>query len=39
MLRMGMGAADEALRILSGALPVNFCNPQVEQRYRQRFPA
>lgn len=39
MLRMGMGAADEALRILSGALPVNFCNPQVEPRYRQRFPA
>jgi D-3-phosphoglycerate dehydrogenase len=38
MLRMGMGAADEALRILNGQLPINFCNPEVEARYRQRFP-
>ena len=38
MWRMGMGAADEALRILNNDLPVNFCNPSVEARYRQRFP-
>jgi D-3-phosphoglycerate dehydrogenase len=39
MLRMGNGAADEALRILNGALQVNFCNPQVEPACRARFPA
>lgn len=39
MLRMGNTAADETLRILSGHLPVNFCNPQVEPAYRARFPA
>ncbi len=39
MLRMGNTAADEALLVLSGALPVNFCNPQVEPAYRARFPA
>ncbi len=38
MLRMGNTAADETVRILSGALPVNFCNPQVEPAYRARFP-
>lgn len=38
MLRMGMTAAAEALRILDGKLPLNFCNPEVEIRYRQRFP-
>lgn len=39
MLRMGEGTADEVLRILANGLPVNFCNPEVEARYRQRFPA
>ncbi len=39
MLRMGRGTADEVRRILAGALPVNFCNPEVEPAYRRRFPA
>jgi D-3-phosphoglycerate dehydrogenase len=39
MMRMGTGAADEAVRVLSGKLPRNFCNPQAEARYRLRFPA
>jgi D-3-phosphoglycerate dehydrogenase / 2-oxoglutarate reductase len=39
MLRMGNTAADETLRILNGALPLNFCNPRVEPAYRARFPA
>jgi len=38
MLRMGQTAADEALRVLAGNLPLNFCNPEVEPRYRARFP-
>lgn len=38
MLRMGTGAAEETIRVLSGALPVNFCNPEAEERYRRRFP-
>lgn len=38
MERMGVGAAEEALRILAGDLPVNFRNPQVEPAYRRRFP-
>lgn len=39
MARMGLGAVEESLRILAGDLPVNFCNPDVEPRYRSRFPA
>lgn len=39
MWRMGMGAADETLRILAGNLPLNFCNPEVEAPYRKRFSA
>ena len=39
MLRMGQTVAEEALRILAGGLPYNFCNPAVEARYRMRFPA
>jgi D-3-phosphoglycerate dehydrogenase len=39
MMRMGVGAAEEALRVLAGKLPVNFRNPEVEARYRQRWPA
>jgi D-3-phosphoglycerate dehydrogenase len=38
MLRMGQVTADETLRILNGALPLNFCNPEVEASYRRRFP-
>ena len=38
MLRMGNTVADEILRILDGQLPLNFCNPEVEPRYRARFP-
>ena len=39
MMRMGIGAAEETIRVLSGELPVNFCNPEVLERYRLRFPA
>lgn len=39
MLRMGQGALSEVLRILANRLPENFCNPDVEARYRARFPA
>ncbi|WP_274628789.1 NAD(P)-dependent oxidoreductase [Arvimicrobium flavum] len=39
MLRMGIGAAEETLRVLAGRLPVNLCNPEVVERYRKRFPA
>jgi D-3-phosphoglycerate dehydrogenase / 2-oxoglutarate reductase len=39
MLRMGTGAAEEALRVLAGALPANLRNPEAVARYRERFPA
>jgi len=39
MMRMGTGAAAEALRVLTGALPVNLRNPEVVERYLARFPA
>jgi len=39
MERMGTGAAAEALRVLSGGLPVSFINPEVTDHYRRRFPA
>lgn len=39
MMRMGTGAANEALRVLKGELPVNLRNPEVVEHYRQRFPA
>ena len=39
MIRMGLGAADEALRVLEGELPVNFRNPEVLEHYRRRFPS
>lgn len=39
MMRMGVGAAEEAIRILEGGLPLNFRNPDVEARYRARWPA
>jgi len=38
MMRMGVGAADEALRVLAGGLPVNLRNPEALARYRERFP-
>ncbi len=38
MMRMGTGAAAEAVRVLEGDLPVNLCNPDAVPRYRERFP-
>ncbi|MBX3578187.1 MAG: hydroxyacid dehydrogenase [Rhizobiaceae bacterium] len=38
MMRMGTGAAAEALRVLGNELPVNLRNPEVIDRYRRRFP-
>jgi D-3-phosphoglycerate dehydrogenase len=37
MMRMGVGAAGEAIRILEGELPVNLRNPEVVEHYRRRF--
>jgi D-3-phosphoglycerate dehydrogenase len=37
MMRMGVGAAAEAIRILNGELPVNLRNPEVVEHYRRRF--
>ncbi|WEZ84679.1 NAD(P)-dependent oxidoreductase [Rhizobium sp. 32-5/1] len=39
MMRMGTGAASEALRVMNGELPVNLRNPEVIEHYRRRFPA
>ncbi len=39
MMRMGIGAAEEALRVLDNGLPVNLRNPEVVAHYRKRFPA
>jgi D-3-phosphoglycerate dehydrogenase / 2-oxoglutarate reductase len=39
MMRMGIGAAEEALRVLGNRLPVNLRNPEVVDRYQRRFPA
>lgn len=39
MMRMGVGAAEEALRVLANELPVNLRNPEALERYRGRFPA
>jgi D-3-phosphoglycerate dehydrogenase len=38
MERMGLGAIDEALRVLAGGLPVNLVNPEAVPAYRRRFP-
>lgn len=38
MMRMGVGAAEEAIRVLRGGLPVNLRNPEVTDHYRRRFP-
>lgn len=37
MMRMGVGAAGEAIRILNGELPVNLRNAEAVEHYRQRF--
>ncbi|PII37822.1 dehydrogenase [Sinorhizobium meliloti CCBAU 01290] len=39
MMRMGTGAATEAIRVMEGGLPVNLRNPEVVEHYRRRFPA
>lgn len=39
MMRMGVGATEEVIRILNGELPVNLRNPETVDRYRSRFPA
>jgi D-3-phosphoglycerate dehydrogenase len=39
MMRMGVGAAGEALLVLAGKLPVNLRNAEVIEHYRRRFPA
>jgi len=39
MMRMGVGAAGEALLVLGGKLPVNLRNPDVVGHYWRRFPA
>ncbi|RUY91520.1 NAD(P)-dependent oxidoreductase, partial [Mesorhizobium sp. M7A.F.Ca.CA.001.10.2.1] len=39
MMRMGVGAAGEALLVLANKLPVNLRNPEVVDHYRRRFPA
>jgi D-3-phosphoglycerate dehydrogenase / 2-oxoglutarate reductase len=39
MMRMGVGAASEALLVLANKLPVNLRNPEVAAHYRRRFPA
>ncbi|MER8867395.1 hydroxyacid dehydrogenase [Mesorhizobium sp. M0751] len=38
MMRMGVGAAGEALLVLANRLPVNLRNPEVAEHYRRRFP-
>lgn len=37
MARMGVGAAQEVVRALSGGLPANLCNPEVLDAYRRHF--
>ncbi|MER9053091.1 hydroxyacid dehydrogenase [Mesorhizobium sp. M0904] len=39
MMRMGVGAAGEALLVLANRLPVNLRNAEVVEHYRRRFPA
>src|SRR5690606_1854106 len=38
MMRMGVGAAEETIRVLSGKMPANLRNPEVVEHYRRRFP-
>ena len=37
MMRMGLGAAEETIRVLSGGLPLNLRNPEAIDAYRRRF--
>lgn len=37
MERMGVGAAEEALRVLAGELPINLRNSEVVEQYWRRF--
>lgn len=37
MERMGVGAAEEAVRVLAGELPLNLRNAEVVEHYRRRF--
>ncbi|MGI9369872.1 MAG: NAD(P)-dependent oxidoreductase [Ruegeria sp.] len=37
MRRMGEGVVTEVRRIVDGRMPLNFCNPEVEEAYRARF--
>lgn len=37
MMRMGVGAAEEAVRVLKGELPRNLRNPEVLAHFRERF--
>lgn len=39
MLRVGDQVAGEVTAVLDNRLPANFCNPEVIQAYRARFPA
>jgi D-3-phosphoglycerate dehydrogenase len=39
MERMGVAAAEEALRVLAGGEPRNLINPAAVPRYRERFGA
>jgi D-3-phosphoglycerate dehydrogenase len=38
MMRMGMVAAQESLRVLAGDLPENLRNPEAVEAFRTRFP-
>ncbi|HEY6630206.1 MAG TPA: NAD(P)-dependent oxidoreductase [Rhizobiaceae bacterium] len=38
MMRMGIGAAEETIRVLSNGLPLHLRNPDVVEHYRRRFP-
>jgi D-3-phosphoglycerate dehydrogenase / 2-oxoglutarate reductase len=38
MMRMGLGAAEETIRVLSNELPANLRNPEAVEHYRRRFP-
>lgn len=37
MMRMGIGAVEQALEVLRGGVPANLRNPEALHRYRQRF--
>ena len=39
MMRMGVGAAEEAIRVLGNRLPVNLRTPRCWNAIGKRFPA